>query len=321
MRTLHWGFHRLATVATEKTSLTLAVESSTLDRFIRQQSTISQPAQVSGFGFWSGQDISIEFRPAAENTGIVFVRTDLPGNPRVPAVIQNRIPGPRRTTLVHNGCAVEMVEHVMAALAGLQIDNCELRVNQAEMPGMDGSSQHFVVALLAAGRTLLSARRPTLTVLEPVRVERDEAWITAEPVFNVECRMTYHLEYAGQPAIGSQSFSTSLGTQTFVDQIAPARTFLLQSEAEQLQRQGLGDRVSYQDVLVFDKNGPLENELRFPNECARHKMLDMIGDFALSGKDLIGSFTASKSGHLLNSQMIFALLQQLVRSQSNRQSA
>jgi UDP-3-O-acyl N-acetylglucosamine deacetylase len=214
-----------------------------------------------------------------------------------------------------------MVEHVMAALAGLQIDNCELLVNRAEMPGMDGSSQFFVVALLAAGRKLLSAHRPTLSVLEPVRVEQGGAWIMAEPVFNVECRMIYHLEYAGEPAIGSQTFSTTLGPQTFVDQIASARTFLLKSEAEQLQRQGLGDRVSYRDVLVFDQNGPLENELRFPDECARHKMLDMVGDFALSGKDLIGSFTASKSGHLLNSQMIFALLQQFVCSQSNRQSA
>jgi UDP-3-O-acyl N-acetylglucosamine deacetylase len=299
----------------------LPLKAEPLDRFIRQQSTISQPATVSGFGFWSGQDITIDFRPSAENTGIVFVRTDLPGNPRISAAIQNRVPGPRRTTLVHNGCAVEMVEHVLAALAGLQIDNCELHVNRAEMPGMDGSSQQFVAALLAAGRKSLAVPKPTLTVLEPVRVEQGDAWILAEPVVNCECKMTYQLEYAGEPAIGSQTFSTTLDTQTFVNQIASARTFLLQSEAEQLQRQGLGDRVSYQDVLVFDKSGPLENNLRFPDECARHKMLDMIGDFALSGKDLIGSFTASKSGHLLNSQMIFALLQQRICSQSNRQSA
>ena len=256
--------------------------------------------------------MSIEFRPAAKDTGIVFVRTDLPGSPRIPAVIQNRVPGPRRTTLVSSGCTVEMVEHVMAALAGMQIDNCEVHVNRAEMPGMDGSSVAFAEALMSAGRVEQDAVKSSLTVTSEIRVGDSESWIQASPASSAGTIFRYELDYPTAPAIVAQTFETTLGMKTFVEEIAPARTFLLASEADQLKQQGLGDRVTYQDVLVFDDNGPIDNPLRFVDECARHKTLDMIGDFALSGKDLIGEFTASKSGHRLNSQMVFALIQQIV---------
>ena len=158
-----------------------ALESSNLDQPIRQQSTIARPASVSGFGFWSGQDVTIEFQPAGAHAGIVFIRTDLAGAPRINAQIQNRVPGPRRTTLVDNGCAVEMVEHVMAALAGLQIDNCEVHVNRAEMPGMDGSSISFVESLLTAGREQQGVSKETLVVREPTRVAEGDSWIQANP--------------------------------------------------------------------------------------------------------------------------------------------
>lgn len=285
---------------------------------------------MSGFGFWSGLDTSIEFRPAEANTGLVFVRTDLPKQPRIGATISNRITGPRRTTLVENRIAVEMVEHVLAALAGLQIDNCELHVSGAEMPGLDGSSQPFVNALQLVDRVEQRALRPILEVTEPVRVESGDAWIEAKPAEQPTLRLNYQLNYPGVPTIGSQSFSIELNRlnrlhetnrQTFAEQLAPARTFLLATEAAQLQHQGLGDRVSYRDVLVFGDQGPIQNRLRFPDECARHKTLDMIGDFALAGHDLIGNFTAVKSGHLLNAQMVSALLQQHSSSLPIRQTA
>ena len=299
----------------------LRLKAATLDLQTRHQSTISKSTSVSGFGFWSGQDVTLEFRPAAENSGIVFVRSDLAGSPRIPAEIQNRVPGPRRTTLVYNGCAVEMVEHVMAALAGLQIDNCDVHVDRAEMPGMDGSSMAFVDALLNAGRVSQNAHKPILEVTSPTRVEEGEAWVQADPATRIETTFTYQLDYPHAPFVGSQKFTTKLEPEIFVTQIAPARTFLLKPEAEQLKNQGLGSRVTYQDVLVFDENGPIDNALRFPDECARHKMLDMIGDFALSGKDLIGNFFASKSGHRLNSQTVFALMQQFNHKHPFRQSA
>lgn len=275
---------------------------------------------MSGFGFWSGRDVTLSFHPAAANSGVVFVRNDLPGQPRVPAIVQNRVNGPRRTTLVSGGCAVEMVEHVLAAVAGLRIDNCEIHVNRAEMPGCDGSSIAFTEALLQTKVVSLAAPRRVLQVESTVRVGDDRCWIQAEPLATDTFELIYHLSY-DCPAIGSQSYHTVVTPASFIDELASARTFVLVEEAEQLQQQGLGQRVTYQDVLVFDENGPLENELRFEDECARHKMLDMIGDFSLSGADLVGKFTASRSGHRLNSQMVFALLQQFVNTKQIRMSA
>lgn len=275
---------------------------------------------VSGYGFWSGRDVKLTFRPAEANQGITFVRTDLSNQPRIPAVIQNRVDGPRRTTLVAHGCPVEMVEHVLAALAGMQIDNCDVHVDQAEMPGLDGSSEAFVKALQQTKQVQLSEDRQTKRVTGKIRVEEGDTWIQAEPSDSDSFELTYNLDYHC-PAIGRQSYSATVTPKTFVTDISPARTFVLQSEAEKLQQQGLGQRVTYQDVMVFTDDGLLENQLRFENECARHKLLDMIGDLSLSGFDLIGKFTASKSGHRLNSRMVFQLLQQTYKQNKVRISA
>ena len=287
-------------------------EGDTLDAAARQQATLTREVSVNGFGFWSGRDIQVTFRPAAAGSGITFVRTDLPGRPRIPAVIQNRINGPRRTTLVANGAAVEMVEHVLAALAGLQIDNCEIWVDRAEMPGCDGSSKAFVEALDEVGSVAQDRERQVVRVQQSIRVGDEFTWIQAEPVDQDWLELEYQLIYPC-PAIGAQTYRAQLTPETFRRDIAPARTFVLEHEAQQLQQQGLGQRVSYRDVLVFDDQGPIDNSLRYADECARHKMLDMVGDFSLSGADLIGRFTASRSGHRLNSQMVFALLQQVVQ--------
>ena len=213
-----------------------------------------------------------------------------------------------------------MVEHVLAALAGLQIDNCEIHVDRAEMPGFDGSCLVFVEALAKTTIVSLDSPRDATHVSSSIRVGTKDAWIQAEPVEHGQMELTYQLQYQS-PAIGIQSHEALITPDTFLTQIAPARTFVLIEEAQQLKQQGLGQRVTYQDVLVFDDNGPLDNELRFANECARHKMLDMIGDFSLSGTDLIGKFTASRSGHRLNSQMVFALLKQIVKVNPIRMSA
>src|SRR4051812_35367137 len=142
---------------------------------LRKQRTIGQPVAVQGFGFWSGRDVELEFRPAEVDAGIVFVRRDLAGNPRIKALVAYRVETPRRTTLRAAGASVEMVEHVMAALAGLQIDNCEVWVNEAEMPGCDGSSQPFVTALDAAGTVEQSAARSRLVVQNVTRLGDDIA--------------------------------------------------------------------------------------------------------------------------------------------------
>ncbi len=274
----------------------------------RPQTTICQPATVTGRGYWSGQEVRLEFRPAEENHGITFVRTDLPNRPRIAANVLNRVKGPRRTTLVTGGICIEMVEHVLATLAGLRIDNCEIRTDRPEMPGCDGSSAEFCDALLAAGIEEQNSPKTVWSIRDVIRVGNDHCWIQCEPSPVGQFELGYQLNY-WQPSIGQQEFSSVISRQRFIDEIARARTFVLQSEANLLRQQGLGLHVSYDEILVFDDSyGPIGNELRYTNECARHKVLDMIGDFALVGADIEGRFTAYRSGHHLNAQMANALI-------------
>ena len=272
------------------------------DRPLRQQSTLVDCATVSGFGFWSGQDVRLEFRPATANTGITFVREDLPGTPRIPASVQLREDKPRRTNLTVGSHCVEMVEHVLAALAGLEIDNCEVWTTAREMPGCDGSSLPFAKALEAAGRQLLSAPQPRFEIHEVVRVGDDETWLEARPATQ-GMTVEYHLDYGENCSLQTQSACHLVTRSTFVAALAPARTFVLQHEAEQLRSVGLGLRVTNQDLLVFGPAGPIGNHLRFEDECARHKALDMVGDLALCGVELVGHFIAYRSGHQLNAEL------------------
>ncbi len=273
----------------------------------RQQRTLACPTRVDGFGFWSGQDVQVEFRPAPENSGIVFVRHDRHPAVRIPAAVQHRVESPRRTTLRNGSVEVAMVEHVLAALAGLQIDNCEVWVDAPEMPGVDGSSLPFVTALRDAGTVSQAAMRPYLIVSEVLRVGDDDAWIEARPVRDRAMSIQYRLDYGPDHPIGRETLRLAVTPERFLREVAPARTFIQRDEAEWLRAQGLAQRVSPQDVLIFDDRGLMDNELRLENECVAHKVLDMIGDLSLSGCDLIGQFVAHRSGHRLNALMVEAL--------------
>ncbi|MCA9230093.1 MAG: UDP-3-O-[3-hydroxymyristoyl] N-acetylglucosamine deacetylase [Planctomycetales bacterium] len=274
----------------------------------RLQQTIQRPAVVSGVGFWSGKEIRVEFRPAPEGTGIRFVRDDIGPQASIPALVEYRADMPRRTNLCHNGTTVEMVEHVLAALAGLQIDNCEVGVDQAEMPGCDGSAQEFVAALDAAGIETQPAEVSRLEITHPIRIESGETWIEARPTLGGEYSVEFELDYPQDPIIGLQSTALEVTPENFRREVAPCRTFVLQREAEQLVRLGLGSHVSPHDLLVFDEHGPIENELRFGNECARHKALDVIGDMALTGHAIVGQIIAHRSGHKLHAALAQELL-------------
>jgi UDP-3-O-acyl N-acetylglucosamine deacetylase len=265
---------------------------------------------VEGFGYWSGQDVRVEFCPAPPDTGIVFIRTDLDRPRRIPAFVGHRVEIPRRTTLAADGATVEMVEHVMASLAGLQIDNCEVRVDRAEMPGCDGSSQPFVDALSSTQRVAQSAWRDTLVITSTVRVGDDQCWAEAGPEPYGSLTLRYMLDYGAQGSIGQQTCTVSLTPATFRSELAAARTFILQQEAEWLRQQGHGQRVTCHDLLVFDQHGLVDNQLRFADECVRHKTLDLVGDLALAGCDIQGRVTACRSGHRVNAQLIQQLLQQ-----------
>lgn len=270
----------------------------------RNQRTIAAPARVDGVGYWSGRDVRVEFQPAPPRTGIVFVRTDLYDGMRIPATVRHRVEMPRRTTLCNGEACVEMIEHVMAALCGLQIDNCEIRVDQPEMPGCDGSCLPFVEALRAAGVVEQEAPRPRLEIRRTIRVGNGESWIEAQPCRSGKTVLRYELDYGGGNPIGRQSLEVSLSPRHFHINLAPSRTFVLEAEAAAMQAQGLGRQATCKDLLVFGKRGPIDNRLRFPDECVRHKLADMIGDLTLAGCDLAGRFVAYRSGHRLNAELV-----------------
>ena len=274
----------------------------------RNQRTIGRAATIEGFGYWSGRDVCLEFQPAEIDTGIVFVRRDLRGSPRIAARIAHRVEAPLRTTLAVHGVSVDMVEHVMAALGGLGIDNCEVWTDEPEMPGCDGSSEPFVRLLDAAGIEEQKAARPVRVVREVLRLGDERSWIEARPPCGDESSLEYRLDYGSAGPIGRQTFGIRLSPERFRRELAPSRTFMLKSEGELLLAQGLGLRTTCRDLLVFDDQGPIDNPLRFPDECARHKVLDMVGDLALAGRDLIGQFTAYRSGHRLNAELVRTLV-------------
>lgn len=275
---------------------------------LRQQRTIERTVTVSGFGYWSGRDVVVEFRPAPSDTGIVFVRGDLARPVRIPAVITNRVETPRRTTLRGGGSSVEMVEHIMAALGGMHVDNCEVWVNAEEMPGCDGSSLPFVEAICDAGIVEQDASRSVIVVRDVTRLGNSESWVEARPTSTGGMTLKFHLDYGHDNAIGRQTLSLPVTPDSFQRELAPSRTFMLKSEAEWLLAQGLGKRATAKDLLVFDADGPVENELRFRDECVRHKSLDLVGDLALAGCDFVGHFIAYRSGHRLNAELVRALL-------------
>ena len=268
----------------------------------RRQRTINHPVSLSGFSYWSGQDVTVEFHPAPENTGCTFVRVDLDSRTLIPAAVRNRIETPRRTTLASGDCSVEMVEHALSALAGLQIDNCFIHVSGSEMPAWDGSCRDAVQALCEAGILEQSSERTTLVVDEAVRVGDDQSWIEARPPATRMTTIAYELNYGPGP-IGHQKVEFAFDPDKFREEIASARTFLLESEAEAMVRAGIGKKATYENLLVFAEDGPLGNSLRFPDECARHKILDIVGDLALTGFDIHADIVAYRSGHRQNTEL------------------
>lgn len=274
----------------------------------RPQTTIATSRAVVGFGYWSGEDVRVEFHPADVDTGLVFVREDLKPAVRIPAHVRYRQVMPLRTTLAVAGGRVEMVEHVLAAVAGLAIDNCEIRVTAAEMPGCDGSSQAFVEALTAAGRICQPANQKVFRIEHSVRLGDEQAWIEAHPASDDSLTIDYLLDYGAGSPIGRQQFAIRLSPDVFRQELAASRTFARIEEAEALKAQGLGLRVTARDLLVFDEHGLIDNQLRFVDECVRHKILDLVGDLALAGMPIVGRIAAFRSGHRLNAELVARLL-------------
>jgi UDP-3-O-[3-hydroxymyristoyl] N-acetylglucosamine deacetylase len=279
----------------------------------RRQQTIAKPVEVQGTGYVTGRHVRLRFRPAPASTGVVFVRTDLGAQACIPACVENVTGTARRTTLGQPPIQVGLVEHVLAALMGLRIDNCYVDLDAPEPPGLDGSAQSFVNALLQAGTVLQAERRAIWATDKPIRYEAQDAVITLHPAENLDLRISYLLDYGHESPIPWQMCTQTITPGDFRSQLAGCRTFVTDQEAIALQRQGLGSRTGVTDLVVFGKNGPIQNRLRFANEPARHKILDIIGDLSLIGCDVRGHVVAYRTGHPHTVELVRLLALQMQR--------
>lgn len=270
----------------------------------RHEQTLARPCEISGRGYWSGDTVHLRCLPAAAGSGIRFVRIDLPEQPVCPATCRFTDAVSMRTNLVNGDAKLEMVEHLMAALYALQIDNCQIEIDGYELPGLDGSAAPYVAALQAAGVTPQLPQRTCYVIEQSLRIGDDQSWIEVSPVDDGQAVFAYHLDYGPDSAIPPQRYQARLSPAVFMNEISAARTFVTADQVARLKTAGVGQHVSNEDLLVFAADGSLVgNELRFVNECARHKTLDLIGDLALVGVELIGRFESYRGGHRLNGQL------------------
>jgi UDP-3-O-acyl N-acetylglucosamine deacetylase len=275
------------------------------------QRTIEEPIERSGVGVNLGREVTVRLQPAPVNTGVVFVRTDLPGAPSVRADPSHVVSTPRRTVVRQGDAEVQMTEHVLAAANGLEIDNLTVEVTGPELPVGDGSARFFAEMLQEAGAVEQDQPRRRLTPREPVTVADEISSITATPAPE-GLSLSYTLDYSSR-SLPMQQFEVTITPASFVIELAPARSFVFQSEAGALLVKGFGRGASLENTLVARDDGSLVyGELRFPNEFARHKALDLLGDLSLLGSGLVARVVAVKSGHAQNLRLVERLRSSLV---------
>lgn len=260
---------------------------------------------MSGVGLQTGKKVSMTLKPSPAGSGINFIRTDLQDRPLINLRSLDLGGGffnfARRTTLGAGPLQIQTTEHFLAALSGLSIDNMVIELDNEELPGLDGSAKDFVEAIKSSGFSEEAAPRRFFDVPERVKCERDGSSLEVFPCS--QFKISYSLDYP-DPAIGKQSMEIVLSEETFTREIAPARTFCLEKEAKALLAMGLGKGANLKNTLVMGADGPVDNDLRFPDEPVRHKILDLIGDLYLLGMPVRGHFVAVKSGHRLNMEMV-----------------
>ena len=271
---------------------------------MKLQKTIKSEGKISGKGMFSGKEAKVAFRPAPADSGVVFVRTDVPEPVRIDAVVTNVAERSRRTTIKKGSVSIETIEHCLAALCALGIDNLIIEVNGSELPASDSSSAEYFKVLNRCEPIEQQASAREFVITEPISVTAGDAAIYALPYADGGLNITYDLDYRGAPAIGRQILSCRVTAESFGKNLARARTFLLEAEAKQFQARGMGTHLGPRDLLVINSDGPIKNSFRFPDECVRHKIVDLIGDLALVGRQTLGRVVAYKSGHSLNQQLV-----------------
>ena len=273
-----------------------------------QQRTISRVVEYAGIGLFTGEEAKLRFKPSSANTGINFVRTDIEGHPKIPASIEAVSDSTRQMSLEKQGAGVKSIEHLMAALAGLGIDNIEIEINGNEVPAGDGSSLLFTQLLKGTGVVPLEKPRKTFYLREELEVSDGDASIIALP-HDKGLSLSYILDFNGS-YLNRQCFEIELTEDNFSTQIASARTWGLSSVIEEYKKKGLGKGVTDDNSFILHEDGTITKplsmapaSLRFPNECVRHKILDIIGDLYLTNLELNARIVATKSGHYLNACM------------------
>jgi UDP-3-O-[3-hydroxymyristoyl] N-acetylglucosamine deacetylase len=271
------------------------------------QHTLGGMAQCSGVGVHSGEKVTLRLLPAAPDTGIVFIRTDLRNGARTIAARWDHVVDTRLCTVIGNdhGSRIGTIEHLMAALRAAEIDNAIIEIDGAEVPVMDGSAAPFVFLIEMAGVQTQAAPKREIVVLKPVEVTHNQSRVALLP--DATPRFSFDIAFASK-LIQNQSYDFPLSRMGFKSEIGRARTFGFFEEIEQLHKMGLGRGGSLDNAIVI-KDDTILNEggLRYGDEFVRHKLLDAIGDMALAGGPIRGAFKGSCSGHALNNKLLHAL--------------
>jgi len=272
-----------------------------------KQRTLKQIARTVGIGLHSGTKVQLALRPAAADTGVVFRRVDVDPPVDIPLRPQNVVDTRMATTIGRGDVRVATIEHLMSALAGLGIDNCYVDVDAPEIPIMDGSAASFVFLIQAAGISELNAPKKFARVIKPVEFRDGDAWARLEPYFGFKLKFSIAFNH---PAIDAteQMVEVDFARDSYIKQVSRARTFGFVNDVEALRKAGLAIGGSFENAIVMDEYRVLNADgLRAGDEIAKHKMLDAIGDLAVLGYPLIGSYVAHKSGHAINNKLLRAL--------------
>jgi len=267
-----------------------------------KQRTISNIAEISGKGLHTGNKTNMVFKPAPPDSGIVFVRVDLPGKPAVPALIDNVENVERGTTLSVSGVEVRTVEHVLAAVASLGIDNLTIELDSNETPSGDGSVLPFVKILESSGLEEQNSKKNIFKIEKPFYYSDEEINFLVLP--SDEFKVSFHIEYRNS-IVGSQFASVIINPDNFKNELAPARTFCFLEDVDKLKEDGLIKGGSLENAVVIGKDGIInQGPLRYHNEFVRHKIVDLVGDLSLLGVGIIAHVISSKSGHPSNVELV-----------------
>ena len=272
-----------------------------------KQRTLKQIARAVGIGLHSGTKVQLALRPAAADTGVVFRRVDVNPPVDIPLMPENVVDTRMATTIGRGDVRVATIEHLMSALAGLGIDNCYVDVDAPEIPIMDGSAASFVFLIQAAGISEQSAPKKFARVVKPIEFRDGDAWARLEPYFGFKLKFSIAFNH---PAIDAteQMVEVDFARDSYIKEVSRARTFGFVNDVEALRKAGLAIGGSFENAIVMDEYRVLNADgLRARDEIAKHKMLDAIGDLAVLGHPLIGSYVAHKSGHAINNRLLRTL--------------